>query len=116
MSDDLLDRMRVTWRSVGRIITRVVAEGLAREDVLEGLVRIGIDEVSHRKGHKYLTVVYDHDRKRVVWVAAGRDSQTMARVFDELGPERYAKLHLTIGDRVFVFPERVRVFVQDVQI
>ena len=37
----------MTWRSVGRIIRRVMAEGLEREDALDGLVRIGIDEVSH---------------------------------------------------------------------
>lgn len=90
--------LRVTWRSVGSMITRVVADGLQREDALEGLVRIGIDEVSHRKGHKYLTVVYDHDRKRVVWVAAGRDSATVAAFFDALGAERCAKLQQISAD------------------
>jgi transposase len=90
--------MRVTWRSVGRMITRVIAEGLEREDALEGLVRIGIDEVSHRKGQKYLTVVYDHDRKRVVWAAAGRDMETVAGFFDALGPERCAKLQQVSAD------------------
>jgi transposase len=90
--------MRVAWRSVGRMITRVIAEGLEREDALEGLVRIGIDEVSHRKGHKYLTVVYDHDRKRVVWAAAGRDAETVAAFFDALGPERCTKLQQVSAD------------------
>jgi transposase len=90
--------LRVTWRSVGRIITRVVAEGRKREDALDGLKRIGIDEVSHRKGQKYLTVVYDHDRKRVVWVAAGRSSEVVRRFFDELGPERSAALQQVSAD------------------
>lgn len=90
--------LRVTWRTVGRMITRVIAENVAREDALEGLVRIGIDEVSHRKGQKYLTVVYDHDRKRVVWASAGRDSETMAAFFDDLGPERCAKLQQVSAD------------------
>ncbi|HXQ24576.1 MAG TPA: sulfate ABC transporter permease subunit CysW [Candidatus Acidoferrales bacterium] len=34
----------------------------------------------------------------------------------ELGRERYAELGLKTGDSVFVFPKRVRVFVQDFQI
>lgn len=90
--------LRVTWRSVGRIIRRVMAEGLEREDALDGLVRIGIDEVSHRKGHKYLTIVYDHDRKRVVWASAGRDAETVAAFFDALGPERCARLRQVSAD------------------
>ena len=90
--------MRVAWRSVGSMLTRVVAEGLEREDALEGLTRIGIDDVSHRKGHKYLTVVYDHDRKRVVWIGAGRDSATVAAFFDALGPDRCAKLQQVSAD------------------
>ena len=90
--------LRVTWRSAGRMITRVIADELEREDASEDLKRIGIDEVSYRKGQKYLTVVYDHDRKRVVWVAEGRDSKTVASFFDSLGPERCAKLQQVSAD------------------
>ena len=94
----IAELLRITWRSVGRIITRVIAENVAKEDALDGLVRIGIDEVSHRKGHKYLIVVYDHDRKRVVWAAPGRDSDTVAAFFDQLGPERCAALREVSAD------------------
>ena len=45
-----------------------------------GLKRIGIDEISIRKGHRYLTVVVDHDTGRLVWAAAGRDKQTVDQV------------------------------------
>ena len=69
--------MRVSWRSVGSIITRVVADGRAAKDLLEGLRRIGIDEISYRRGHKYLTVVVDHDSGRLVWAAVGRDKATL---------------------------------------
>ncbi len=65
--------MRIAWRSVGRIVSRVIAEARERGDPLEGLRRIGIDEVSHRKGHRYLTVVIDHDSGRLVWAAPGHD-------------------------------------------
>ena len=56
--------MRVAWRTVGAIVTRVVAEARAGRDPFDGLVRIGIDEISYKRGHRYLTVVVDHDSGR----------------------------------------------------
>jgi len=38
--------MRIAWRSVGSIVTRVVADARAERDPFENLVRIGIDEIS----------------------------------------------------------------------
>lgn len=80
--------MRVAWRSVGAIITRVQADIDAKVDRLAGLRRIGIDEISYKRGHRYLTVVVDHDSGRLVWAAPGRDEATLRRFFDLLGPER----------------------------
>ena len=56
---------RIDWDTVGRICARVVADGLdpAR---LDGLVHIGVDELSYRRHHDYITVVVDHDRGTVV--------------------------------------------------
>lgn len=80
---------RVSWRTVGRACERVVASELdpAR---LEGLFRIGVDEISWRKHHRYLTLVVDHDRGVVVWGAQGRDAKTLDGFFDELGTDRSA--------------------------
>ena len=80
--------MRTSWRHVTAIIERVVADGLAGRDVLAGLKRIGIDEISHRKGHRYLTCVVDQDSGRLVWAAPGRNSETLQQFFDQLGPVR----------------------------
>lgn len=79
--------MRISWRTAGRIIERVADEARERIDLLAGLRRIGIDEISYRKGHRYLTVVVDHDRRRLVWAAPGRDKATVHSFFDALGPE-----------------------------
>ncbi|QNK82874.1 ISL3 family transposase [Nakamurella sp. PAMC28650] len=84
--------MRTSWRHVSAIIEHVVADGLAGRDVLAGLRRIGIDEISHRKGQRYLTCVVDQDSGRLVWAAPGRNSDTLGRFFDQLGPERAAAL------------------------
>uniref|UniRef100_UPI003899D32C ISL3 family transposase n=1 Tax=Mycobacterium sp. HUMS_1102779 TaxID=3383487 RepID=UPI003899D32C len=54
------------------------------------LRRIGIDEISYKRHHKYLTVVVDHDSGHLVWAAPGRDKATLRRFFDALGAERAA--------------------------
>jgi len=80
--------MRVSWRSVGWILVRVSRRLLKGKDRLTDLRRIGIDEISFRKGQRYLVVVVDHDRKRLVWAHEGRDEATLDRFFFELGEAR----------------------------
>ena len=111
--------MRVAWRTVGAIITRVWEETSTRVDLFAGLSRIGIDEISYKKGHRYLVVVVCHDTGRLVWAAPGRDKQTLRAFFDQLeasGAGRCGKItHVTadgadwIGDVVAArCPQAVR--------
>jgi transposase len=80
--------LRVSWEAVARIVVRVVASSID-DHRLDELYRIGVDEISYRKGHRYLTVVADHDRDgAVVWAAEGRDADTLSGFFAELGAER----------------------------
>ena len=88
--------MRLSWRSVGRIVRRVVGERLPRLRLRE-LRRIGIDEVSYRRGHRYLTLVCDHHSRAIVWAGQGRSARTLERFFDELGPDA-AKLEVVSLD------------------
>ncbi len=90
--------LRVAWRSVGRIIQRVTAEAMSKVDPLDGVIRIGIDEVSYRRGHRYLTVVVDHDTGRLLWASPGRDEKNLRLFFDRLGPERCAAIELVSAD------------------
>lgn len=82
--------MRIAWRTVGAIITRVWADTGKLHDQFAGLRRIGIDEISYKRGHKYLTVIVDHDSGRLVWAMPGRDMATLNTFFDALGQERSA--------------------------
>jgi len=82
--------LRIAWRTVAAIVARVVAEGAAVRDPLEGLARIGIDEISYKKGHRYITIVVDHDTGRLVWAAPGRDRKTLKAFFTALGESRCA--------------------------
>ena len=80
--------MRIAWRTVGAVVARVWADTQSRVDLLAGLRRIGIDEISYRKGHKYLLVVVDHDTGRLVWAGKGADQTSLTAFFTRLGPQR----------------------------
>jgi transposase len=98
---------RVDWDTVGRICERVVAEGLD-PGRLDGLVNIGVDEVSWRKHHRYLTLVTDHTGKKIVWGAEGKDTATLDAFFDELGEDRSAALQAVSMDMGAAFNKSVR--------
>ncbi|MGH9262134.1 MAG: ISL3 family transposase, partial [Acidimicrobiales bacterium] len=83
--------VRVAWQTVGAICARVVADELD-PGRLEELFEVGIDEVSWRKQHRYLTLVTDHRTGKVVWGAEGKDTATCDQFFTELGEQRSAQL------------------------
>jgi len=93
----VVDSLRVAWETVGAILERVVKRK-GPQDRLDGLRRIGIDELSYLRHHKYVTIVVDHDGGRAVWAAEGRNAKTLERFFEELGPERCAKLEAVTTD------------------
>ena len=90
--------MRVAWRSVGWICTRVTDEAAATRDLFAGLKRIGVDEISIRKGQRYITVVVDHDSGRLVWAGPGRDRASVLKFLDLLGNERCHQITLVSCD------------------
>jgi transposase len=89
--------MRVAWDTVGAIIQRVVARHQKR-DPLKGLTVIGVDELSYRRHHEYITVVVDHDRACIVWAKPGKNADTLRAFFEELGTGRSAKLEAVTID------------------
>src|SRR5947209_14852131 len=80
--------LRIGWDTVGKIVQRVVADHLD-ERRLEGLVMVGCDEISYRKGQRYLTSVVDHHTGAIVWCAPGRNAQTLQAFFELLGPRKH---------------------------
>jgi transposase len=84
--------LRTSWETVAGIVGRVVAEHIDSR-LLENIYRIGVDEVSWRKGHRYLTVVADHDRDgAVIWAGEGRDHTVLEKFYDTLGEDGCAAL------------------------
>lgn len=89
--------MRVAWTTVGALIQRVVARRPAG-DLLDGLTHIGVDELSYRRHHEYVTVVVDHVAGRIVWAHKGKNAATLTTFFAELGAARVAKLEAVTID------------------
>ncbi len=75
---------RIAWRTVGAICERVVA-GQLDATRFESLVNIGVDEISWRKHHRYLTLVSDHATSKIVWGAPGKNAATLDGFFTEFG-------------------------------
>jgi len=90
--------LRVSWETVAKVVIDVVRDRLDATR-LQGLYRIGVDEVSYRKAHRYLTVVADHDREgAVVWAREGNDAATLGAFYDELGEAGCAQLEAVSMD------------------
>lgn len=91
--------MRIAWNTVGEILSRTRKRLEPDYKVrFKNLRRIGIDETSYRKGHKYVTVVVDHDTNQIVWVHDGHDKETLKLFMEELTQEQREAIELVSGD------------------
>lgn len=99
--------VRIDWKTVGRICTRVVAERLDPKR-LDDLFKIGVDEISWKKHHNYLTLVTNHDTRKVVWAAKGKDTATLDGFFTELGEDKSAGITAVSMDMGPAFAKGVR--------
>jgi transposase len=93
------ERMRIDWETVGRLVD-LVRKDLERDvsKRLDGLVRIGIDETSYRKGHSYMTTVVNHDTNTVIWACKGHGKENLDKFFAMLTPEQRASIVVVTGD------------------
>ncbi len=106
--------LRIAWETVGAIVERVVADRLD-ESRLEGLVAIACDEISYRKGQRYLTCVADHARGAIIWAKPGRNAATLQAFFDELG-ERKASIRAVSIDMSAGYENAVREALPDAEV
>jgi transposase len=105
----------IAWVTVGNIAQRLVKELLAPTR-LQGLRRLAVDEISFRKHHRYLTVVTDHDRRQVVWVAEGKSSEVLKSFFHDLGPAACAEIEIVTMDMSAAYAKAVSEALPNAQI
>lgn len=65
------------------ILEKYVNETLKENDYSD-LTTVGIDETSARKGHKYISLFVDLNRKRTVYIATGKGSSTLEQFKDDI--------------------------------
>lgn len=90
---------RTSWESVFRSVEMAVTWGRAHQN-LSGIRAIGIDEIAWKKGHKYLTLVYQIDGhcKRLLWIGRERKTKTLLRFFRWFGKDRSGELKYICSD------------------
>ena len=95
----IADYMRIDWQTVGRCVSR------ARHELepdfkhrLDNLHSIGIDETSYKRGHKYITVIVNHETNTVVWMSDGAGKSVLTRFFEEMTPEQRRCIRIVTGD------------------
>jgi transposase len=88
-----------SWEKVEESVKMAVEWGLENRD-LTGVKAIGVDEIQWRKGHKYLTLVYqiDEGAKRLLWIGKDRTIETLTEFFDMFGAERSGLLEFVCSD------------------
>ena len=91
--------MRIEWHTVGEILSRVYKELEEKpSERFDNLVNIGIDETSYKKGHKYMTVVVNHDTNSVIWCSIGYKKEVLQRFFDGLTPKQRESIRCVSAD------------------
>ena len=103
--------MRIDWETVGRCVHRTMNDiepEISRR--LDGLVNIGIDETSYKKGHKYITIVVNHDTNTVVWAAQGHGKSVLTQFYRQLTPEQLSSIRVVTGDGAKWITECVNAF------
>jgi transposase len=88
-----------TWDHVFRSVAMAVRWGLAHRD-LTGITALGIDELARRRGHRYVTLVYQLDVgcRRLLWIGPDRKARTLLSFFRWLGPARTQALRFVCSD------------------
>jgi transposase len=90
-------RLQLSWDEIHGIMERAVKRGLARRQA-EDLPKLGVDEKAFRKGHKYLTLVNDLKRNRVLYVAEDREQSSLDGFWPTITAEQRASIEAVALD------------------
>ena len=106
--------LRLSWDQASGLLHRAVVRGLHRRD-LSGLRRIGIDEKSVGKGHRYITLVYDLETSQVVWIGRDRKEETLDGFFANLPPAVLSQIECLTMDMWKPYQAACRKWIPDAE-
>ena len=110
--------LRCNEKSLASILTYWVNEAVSRQDLKE-VERLAVDETSRLKGHDYVTVFIDADKRRVIDVEPGREKAVIGAFADKLeqrGGSREAILAITSDMSTSYLPGIAEIFLNAVNI
>jgi len=90
-------QLQLSWDEIHGILERAVKRGLARRQA-EEIPQLGVDEKAFRKGHKYLTLVNDLKRNRVLYVAEDREQSSLDGFWPTITAEQRASIQAVALD------------------
>jgi transposase len=94
---EVAEHLGLDWKTV-KEIDKLFLENEYGETDYEGLRILAIDEISIRKGHRYLTVVLDYDSGRVVWIGKHRRAKTLCSFFNRMTSRQRRALEAIVMD------------------
>jgi transposase len=101
------EQLHLSWDEVHGIMERAVERGLARRPA-EEIPQLGVDEQAFRKGHKYLTLVNDLKRNRVLYVAEGREQSSLDGFWTTISEEQRDRIQAVAMDMWDAYVDSVR--------
>jgi transposase len=106
------EQLGLSWDEIHGIMDRAVKRGLKRREA-EPVPRLGVDEKAFRKGQKYLTVVNDLTRNRVLYVAEDRKQASLDGFWGTLTEDQQKGIEAVAMDMWDPYVESVRAHVKD---
>ncbi len=94
---DVARHLDLGWKTVKDIDKYYLEREYGQPD-LNGLRILAVDEISIRKGHRYLTVVLDYISGRVVFVGKDRKADTLKRFFKQLNDQQRDGIEAVVMD------------------
>lgn len=94
---DAAKEMKINWVAAKRI-DKTYAKRFFTDLKYLNPKRIGIDEIAYEKGHKYLTIVRDVDKNKVIWIGRKRKKETLDKFFIKLGKRKSQKIIVAVMD------------------
>jgi len=111
----IAEYLTINWRTVGSCVQashdRLEPDVSVR--IHDNVRRLCVDETSYQKGHKYITVIVNHDTNTVVWAAEGHGKAVLESFYRQLSKEQLASIKVVTGDGAKWITDCVNEFTPD---
>jgi transposase len=112
---EVAEHLDLDWKTV-KNIDKFFLETHYGTPCFDGLRLLAVDEISIRKGHRYLTIILDYETGRVVWIGQNRKARTLSSFFNRLSKGQKKNLEAIVMDMWDPYIKAVKAKVPHVKI